>query len=173
MNTAPVIKPPAINNPRDLSPPLAKLAPNLAKMSPREMALIGTKDSADAKNFGIEGYFMPVVETDSKMPGYCVPRARRIGNIEQDARSISYIPAADKYKSPFEGDWVAQDEKKMKKNNWSKTRRNTVTDEIAIKASHKERTAPGSDKYSTLIDYNHRNKSIDNSPTSGHSALQS
>ena len=79
-------------------------------MSPREF--VSYKNGDDG---GIEGYYNPINKADSKSPGFMIPKQKVAGVIMEEAERKKLIPAADHYKSPFEGDWVLQGDKYSKK----------------------------------------------------------
>ena len=82
------------------------MAPNIAKMSPREFVNMGQ----DNKQLGIEGYFMPIIESPQKpnnwKPGYSIGKQKMPGVIEAEAKRLSKNPGAATYKLNIESDWV-------------------------------------------------------------------
>jgi hypothetical protein len=85
--------------------PLKSAAMNMVgkgiSMSPREF--VSYKNGDDG---GIEGYYNPVAASPSKSPGFAIPKQKVAGVIMEEAKRKMAVPAADAYKSPFEGDWV-------------------------------------------------------------------
>jgi hypothetical protein len=84
--------------------PLAGIAPNIAKMSPREYINIGKNDS----KMGIEGYFMPILDSPSKTvkPGFMIGKQKMPGCIEAEAKYRSKYPGPGGFKLSIETDWT-------------------------------------------------------------------